>query len=191
MTLANNGGVCALPANTNASLTLAGLTNPVAGTYPAAGFSVATNRDNTAAVAASAITITSGVGGVTFAGPSGALAAASTITVTFHPSFTVGTPTVALASGFANCSATASSAGSVVTITLASSGGVCALLANAVASLTVGGITNPVEATYTASAFTVATSAESSASGAGAAVVITATATRCGSGDHDGLDQHD
>ena len=199
-TLSNSGGACVHTANTVASLTIAGITNPLAGAYAAAGFTVATNRDNTAALSPAAITITSGVGSVTFvgtplttavasswtvgftSGPSGALSAASTISVTFHPSFTIGTATVALAAGFSTCSATAGGSGAVISVTLASFGGTCALLANTAASLTVGGLTNPTNGTYAASAFTVATSAETTASAASVAVVIVAASLGGGGG---------
>src|SRR5207237_1294089 len=63
--------------------------------------------------------------------PGGALAAGSTITVVFNGGFTVpAVPTITLLTGYANCAATATGSGTTVTVTLADSGGVCALPKN-------------------------------------------------------------
>jgi Invasin, domain 3/Bacterial Ig-like domain (group 1) len=97
----------------------------------------------------------------------GALAANGTITVVFPSAglqaFTVpATPTVVLNSGFANCSATSSTASTTVTITLHDSPAGCALASNAPASLTIDGLTNPTLASsMTKTLFTVKTSADS------------------------------
>jgi hypothetical protein len=64
--LTNGAGTCALPASTAARLTIAGITNPSAGTYPASSFSVATTRDG-AASPASAVVI--GSASATFTAP--------------------------------------------------------------------------------------------------------------------------
>ncbi|HEX6788752.1 MAG TPA: hypothetical protein VF091_05865, partial [Gaiellaceae bacterium] len=49
ITLSDNGGTCSLPATTAGTLTIAGITNPAAGTYAGSGFTVKTSRDTAAA----------------------------------------------------------------------------------------------------------------------------------------------
>src|SRR5262249_57368380 len=101
-----------------------GTTKPGNASYAANTFSSATSRDTAAVNPASAIVIASPVTGVSFAGSpqtggarsdwtvgfttssSGALAAASTITIAFNAGFTVpATPTIVLVSGFTSCTA--------------------------------------------------------------------------------------
>ena len=61
ITLANNGGTCALAGVSAGTLTIAGITNPVAGSYAANTFSVATSKDTTAVNPSAAITISSAI----------------------------------------------------------------------------------------------------------------------------------
>jgi ell wall binding domain 2 (CWB2) len=183
-----------LAINTPATLSIAGITNPAAATYPAADFSVATSAPQATTTAASNVVIT-GLGSVTFSGSSyvagatattwtvgftssasGALGTGSTITVTFPSSFTIpASPTIALLSGFTGSGgATAVASGGVVTITLRSGE---SLAINTAATLSIAGITNPTAASYPASDFSVATSAPQAAAAPAAAVVITGSAT--------------
>src|SRR4030095_16331025 len=94
-------------------------------------------------------------------GSSGALAAGNTITAAFPGAFTVpATPVISNLTGTTNCSATASTLGSTVTVTLADSGGTCAVAAGAAVTFRVSGITNPSAQTFTNTLFSVATSAD-------------------------------
>jgi hypothetical protein len=187
-------GTEALGDSTPATLSIAGITNPAAATYPASDFSVATSAPQAATTAASNVVIT-GLGSVTFSGSSfvagatgttwtvgftssasGALGSGSTITVTFPSSFTIpASPTVALLSGFTGSGTpTATASGGVVVITLH---GTEALADSTAATLSIAGITNPTAASYPASDFSVATSAPQAAAAPAAAVVITGSAT--------------
>jgi hypothetical protein len=191
------GGGCALANSTAATVTIAGVTNPVAGSYPANTFSVATTADTTPANPASPVVIgATPLSGVTFtpgssvaAGIStwtvgfttssgGALASPNTIAVTFNPAFTIpATPTVTFHSGFTGtCTGTTTGAtvGQVVTITLS---GTCALASSTAATVTIAGITNPIAGTYPANTFSVATSQDSTPVNPAAAVVITGAAS--------------
>ena len=111
---------------------------------------------------------------------SGALNAGKTITVVFSSNtvpqtFTVpATPTIALGAGFVNCTATATAVSTTVTITLA--GASCAVGNSTTVSLTINGLTNPLQATAIAKAnFSVMTSVDStSAVSPGANVTIVA-----------------
>ncbi len=161
VTITLAGASCAVNNSTAASLTIAGITNPGAGTLTNTTFSVATSEDTTAVSPASGVTITpTAPSAVSFSGspqtanasstwsvgfttsPSGKLAAGNTITATFNSNVTVpATPTVTLGTGFTGCTATASATGGVVTITLA--GASCAVNNSTAASLTIAGITNP------------------------------------------------
>ena len=98
---------------------------------------------------------------------SGSLAAGNTITVTFpntvatHLNFVPpASPTIVLGAGFTNCSATALGAAPTVTITLANSGGACAVGNSTAVTLTINGMQNPTRAarTINKSTFTVLTS---------------------------------
>src|SRR5205814_2739506 len=122
-----------------ATLTLAGITNPAAGSYDPSGFTVKTSSDSAPASPASPVVITAGVvTGVTFAGSPqtagatanwtvgftptavGALSATKTVTATFASGFVApASPTITLSSAFSHCSATATGSGSTVTVTLA------------------------------------------------------------------------
>ncbi len=197
--LANSGGTCAIAKNTTVTLTIAGITNPAAGSYAASTFSVATSVDTTATNPGSAVTISAAtsVGSVTFTGASqvfaatttwtagfttsstGALAAGHTITVAFNSSFTIpASPTVTLASGFTSCSATGSTSGSTVTVTLANSGGTCSLPNSTAATLTIAGITNPAAGSYAASTFSIATSTDTVAASPASAAIISGAPTK-------------
>ena len=102
------------------------------------------------------------------------LAAGGTVTAVFDSAFTIpATPTIALLTGFVSCTATGSTTGTTVTITLA--GASCALGKGVAATFSIAGITNPVAGTYLAAGFTVATSKETTAVADGANEVITAT----------------
>ena len=127
VTLANNGGNCALALSSAGTLKIAGITNPAAATIAAANFVVRTAADTGAASPASSVTIgpagtpasvsfaastrqaaataTWTVGYTTTSG--GALGPGDTITVKFPSAFTVpSTPTISLTGGFTTCSAT-------------------------------------------------------------------------------------
>ncbi len=175
------GGSCSVAAPANLTLTIAGITNPVDGTYGASNFSVATTTPSQAAEhPSSPVIIASAVSDVTFVGAStlanqagvtwtvgfttsssGKLTGSGVITVTFNSAFAVpASPTVTLGAGFSGgCSVgSASSSGAVVTIDLA--GGSCTLAASTHASLTVAGITNPAAGSYPNTSFSVSTSAD-------------------------------
>jgi|GEM_PF-1369039 len=112
--------------------------------------------------------------------PTTALAAAGTITVTFPAGFTLPATgaTLTLNSNFSDCSATEVTAGSAATLTLANSGGTCAVAVSTVTSVTIDGFTNPLAAgTIAATSFTVATSTDTGIEPASASVTITPTAT--------------
>ena len=199
VTLANNGGNCALANNASGALTLAGITNPPQQTITAANMTVATTADTTAAspganvVIAAATTPTA----VTFTGApqtqgarstwtigytasaTGALKPGDTISIGFSTGFSIpANPTVTLTGAYTNCSATAvttaTTSGATVVVTLANNGGTCALANSASGALTLAGITNPPQQTITAANLTVATSADTVAASPGANVVIAA-----------------
>ena len=186
---------CALPPSTAATLTLLGLTNPIANTYLANTFSVKTSADSTsvvnpgaAVVVAAATTPTA----VTVAGTSLALSARATwttnfttsatgalhdgdkITVTYPAGFVVpATPSVLLVNGFSNCSATATGAGTVGTVTLADNGGSCTLASSNAATIQLLGVTNGT--TTGAVTATVKTSTDTTAANAAAVTMVAAT----------------
>src|SRR5439155_885169 len=111
-------------------------------------------------------------------GGSGALAAGDTITIVFNSGFTVpAVPAVALLSGFANCSATGTAAGTTVTITLADSGGTCTLANSASGALKVAFPTNPPAGSIAAVNWSVKTGTDTTAvNPAGAISIAAATA---------------
>ena len=188
------GASCALANGTAGTLTIAGITNPAAGTYTNTTFSVATSQDTTAASPGSNVVINGAttptavsfspasaaanasstwtVGFTTSA--SGKLAAGNTIAVTINSSFTVpATPTITLPSGFSGCTATGSTTSHVVTVTLA--GASCALANGTAGTLTIAGITNPGAGLYGNTTFSVATSEDTVAASPASGVTITAT----------------
>jgi hypothetical protein len=57
VTLSDSGGTCALAGSSAATLTVAGLTNPAAGSYAANTFSVKTTKDTAAVNPGSAVVI--------------------------------------------------------------------------------------------------------------------------------------
>ncbi len=189
--LADNGGTCALPASTAASLIIGGVTNT--STTGSSTETVKTSADTTA-TNATAVTIAAlgSPTGVTVDSTSfsagvraswtvnftstaaGALRAGDKVTVTFSAGFAVpATPAISLLNGFRNCSATATGASTVATITLANSGGTCALPAATAASLAVAGVTNT--STTGSSTETVSTSADTTAASAAAVTIVGAT----------------
>ena len=113
-------------------------------------------------------------------GGSGSLAAGNTITVTFpntvatHLNFVPpASPTIVLGAGFMNCSAAAVGAAPTVTITLANSGGACAVGNSTAATLTINGMQNPTRAAsnINKSTFTVLTSKDAPAGNWGVGTV--------------------
>ena len=206
LTLANNGGNCALANSGNGAFTIVGITNPPAQTITAANLTLATSADTipaspagnvviSAATTPTAVSFTgvpqSGYARSTWtigftASAGGALKTGDTITLAFANGFSIpATPTITLTgAGYANCSATAvttgtngSSSGPTVTVTLANNGGNCALAASGNGALTVAGIANPPAQTITPANLTVATSADTTpASPPGNVVIAAATA---------------
>ena len=195
----DSAGTCAVAAGSAAAtFTVVGLTNPAAATYAANTFSIKTSADVTVANPASTVTIgtprrsrrrspssarrrpplahaTWTVGFA--ASATGGLAAGDTITAAFNAGFTVpGTPEVALVSGFTNCSATATAAAQTVTVTLADSGGTCAVAGSAAATFTLEGLTNPAAAALTGTTFTVQTSADTGTASPATVTIAAATA---------------
>ena len=185
-------GTQKLAASTGATLSIAGITNPTAGTYANTLFSVATTTDTKPRSPASSVVITGST--TTFAGSSevasatgttwtvgftssagGTLKPGDTITVTFPSSFTIpSSPTIALLSGFTGSGgATATASSGVVTITL---NGTQKLAASTGATLSIAGITNPTAGTYANTLFSVATTTQAASSPA-ADVVITSSTT--------------
>ncbi len=93
--------------------------------------------------------------------PAGALGAGASVTVAFPSGFAVpAAPKVVLGGGFSACSASAAVIASTITVTLASSGGTCALPGSTAASLAISGITNPPPGRYPGTGFSVATSSD-------------------------------
>src|SRR5579875_1989048 len=169
---------CSLGAGGNGTLTIAGITNPAAGSYPATSFSVKTSTDG-AAVSPTAAVVIDGISAVSFAGSSteanaagttwtvaftagaGGVPAAGTISVTFASGFAIpSSPTVTLTgAGYTgSCSSpAASTSGTTVTVTLPSG---CSLGAGGNGTLTIAGITNPAAGSYPATSFSVKTSTD-------------------------------
>ena len=197
VTLADSGGTCSLPINTAASVRIAGITNPAAGSYLKTGFTVKTSTDTAVASPAANVVIatatsptsvgigysTRSAGATATVTPSftssatGALAVGDTITVRL-PTGTVvpASPTIALTGGFAACSATGSGATNVATVTL--SGASCALPNLTQATLTVAGVTNPSAGTYANTTLSLATSTDTVAANPSSGVVIFGPATK-------------
>ncbi|MCU1488828.1 MAG: cell wall/surface repeat protein, partial [Acidimicrobiaceae bacterium] len=190
-------GTCALANSTAGTLTIAGIQNPGAGSYPASGFLVATSQDVTTASPASAVTINATTTtGVTFTpgsssanststwtvgltpSSSGALASGNTVSVTFGPGFVIpATPTVTFATGFTGTctgTTTGTTSGQVVTITLS---GTCALANSTAGTIALAGIKNPGAGTQSNTSFSVSTSKDVTAASPAAGVTINATTT--------------
>lgn len=199
VTLANSAGPgsCLLPASTATTVRLAGLTNPAAGSYTKTGFTLKTRSDTSttspsAAVVIAAATSPSGVSfvgspqtggaraswtvGFTSSNTAGAaLAAGSKVTTVFPAGFAIpATPTVTLLGGFSACTASGSASSQTVTITLADSGGSCALPINTASSLRIAGITSPIAGSYLKTGFTVKTSTDTAVVSPTADIVIAA-----------------
>ncbi|HET7146118.1 MAG TPA: hypothetical protein VFI10_02870, partial [Gaiellaceae bacterium] len=194
VTITLSGASCSLAKKTAADLQIAGITNPAAATYTGSTFGVATSADTTAA-SPSNVVIAAGsqVTAPTFSGApqtaaarstwtvgfnvsaAGALNAGSTITVVFPGTFTVpATPAVTLTGAYVNCAATAAAAGSTVTVTLADSGGTCALANSASGALKLSFLTNPAAGSIAAASWSVKTSQDTSARNPAAAISIAA-----------------
>ena len=128
VTLADNGGTCALANSGNGPLTIAGVINPPAQTIAETSLSVSTSTDYTAANPGATVTIGAATTptGVSFTGSpqtgvarstwtigytataTGALKVGDTITVGFAAGFSVpANPTVTLTGAYTNCSASA------------------------------------------------------------------------------------
>lgn len=106
---------------------------------------------------------------------SGALAAGSTILVTFNTNFSVPqNPVASLSTAFGGCTSTATTSASTVTVTLA--GATCALQKGTAGSLTIAGITNAPVGSYSPSTFTVSTSSDTNAVSPSGPITITAGA---------------
>ena len=194
ITLANSGGTCALPKGSTATLQIAGITNPAAGSYLASTFSVATSKDPAGNPASAVvISVPSSVSAPTFTGTpqsggarsswavafnssaSGALAAGSTITVVFPNTFTVpASPTVTLTGSYTNCSAAGVGSGTTVTVTLSNSGGACTHAASSSGNLSIKFLTNPGAGSIAASNWSVATTTDATAANPSGAVTINA-----------------
>ena len=192
ITLADSGGTCTLPNSTAASFQILDVTNGA--TAGAVTPSLTTSSDTTARtatavtmVAATAPTLVT-VSSTTLAlsaratwtanftsSASGALNKGDTITVAFTAGFVAPNPgTIILGKGFSDCSATGTGAGTTETITLADSGGTCALPVSTAASLQIVGVTNG--STLGAVQPTLATSVDTTALAATAVTMVAATA---------------
>jgi len=204
ITLGTTG--CVLPDNTPASLSIFGITNGTAGSYPTGHFTVQTSADSegspTSPVVITGITTTTPantVSGVAFSGssmsggatnttwtvgfttsdPNGELVAGDEIEVVFPAGFVIPlNPTVTLGSGFFDCTATpqATAVASGTTVLITLGAG-CQLDASTSATLSIAGITNPAAGTYANTSFLVSTSADFEASPAAAVVITGATVT--------------
>ena len=194
---------CSLGASKGATISFP-VTNPTAGTYAASGFSVHTSEDPTSVSPTSNVVILSTVStvtGVTFTGSpssantlstwtvgfttssSGALSAGGTISVTFPAGFVLpATPTITLiGTDFgAACTASASTTGQTVLITLA---GTCTLGNLRGALLTIG-VTNPpvTDPSYAASNFSVFTSSDAVPANPSSVAALTASGSSVASG---------
>src|SRR5439155_20742137 len=99
-------------------------------------------------------------------GPTGHLAAGSTIVAVFPAGFTlVASPAIVLGGAFSNCSAAGAAVGTTLTVTLSNSAGTCALADATAATFTASGITNAnVDSSgsnaYANNAFSLKTSAD-------------------------------
>jgi hypothetical protein len=199
ITLSDNAGTCSVSNSAAATLKLAVLTNPAAGSLLNTTFTVATSRDTATASPASNVVIAAAtsVTGAAFSATTraastsanwsvdfttsatGALAAGDTLTVVFPAGFTVpATPTITLPVGFANCTGAGSGSGTTVTITLSNNAGTCALAASAAGEVTIAGLTNPSAGTYVASGFSVKTATDASAANPASSIDIFGSATQ-------------
>ncbi|HQT99529.1 MAG TPA: hypothetical protein PLG60_03390, partial [Acidimicrobiales bacterium] len=187
-------GSCTLANSTAATVTIAGITNPSAGSYAATGFGVATSEDATSVVnPPSSITISAGssVTGLSFSGssqvahasattwtvnftPTSSLSAGSSVEAIFPASFTIGaSPTVTLSSEFATegCALNTSFvSGASVSFTLTNaSSATCSATSSHALSFTVNTITNPVAGAYT-NGYALVTSTDTAQATASAAI---------------------
>ena len=197
MTITLTGASCALANSGVGTLTIAGITNPPAGTLTGANFSVFTSAD-TAAASPANVTIAAATApaSVTFSGTTrsalatgvtwttafttsatGNLVAGNQISITYPTGFILpATPAITLTgAGYTSCTATGATTGQTVTITLV--GASCALAAGSAGDLTVAGIINPAAATYVNTSFTVTTSKDAQAGSPAANIDIFGPAT--------------
>ncbi len=196
-------GTCTLPASTQGTITMTGI-SPSAGTYPASGFTVATDVETTplaatgsdivisgggpTAVSAVGFTPVSPLGGATTdwtvgftSSSTGSLAGGAGfgyVLVTYPAGFTIPAPTLAatLGSGFAGtCSGVIGQNVGGQTIELDLPTG-CTLAASTAASLTINGVDNPGTAGNYSGA-SVSTSADFTAVAPASNITITSAST--------------
>jgi hypothetical protein len=191
VTILLTGVGCQFGGGAPSTLSITGITNPTAGTYPNVDFSVATTTQGASSPIANVVI--TGTSAVTFTGSTYAAFATGTtwtigftsaavegsgdtIVVTFAPGFvSVVNPTVTLGAGFTDCTVSSTSGGgSVVTIYLA--GISCSFGGGVPSTLSITGITNPTAATYPNTDFSVATTTQGASSPA-TNVVITGSST--------------
>ena len=176
----------AVAAGTPIIVSISAVTNPVAGTYPAADFTVATSADITAAHPSAAVGFGSGVSAVTVGSSSAVAAGVSTWTVGFTSSAsgalgTGDTVTVTAPSSTTFPSAPGDYTVNGVTATSVPSAGAgtaaidvpVAVAAGASVTVVVSQVTNPAAGTYPATDFTVATSADVTAAEPGTGLTFT------------------
>src|SRR5206468_1699734 len=86
-------------------------------------------------------------------------------------------PVVLLTKGFKNCSATATGAAGVVTITLTDNGGPCTLPISTAAAVQIPGVTAGIAGSPTTGNWTVKTSADITAAAVGVAPIVGSATT--------------
>ena len=166
----------AVAAGTTVTVVVSHVTNPAAGTYPAADFTVATSADITAAQPSAAVGFGSGVSAVTIGSSSAVAAGVSTWTAGFTSSATGAlgtgdTVTVTAPSSTTFPSAPGDYTVNGVTATSVPSAGAgsatidvpVAVAAGTPVTVVVSQVTNPAAGTYPAADFTVATTADAGA----------------------------
>ncbi len=203
ITLANSGGTCSIGASATVSaMTIGSITNPT--TIGSKSITVKTSKDTTNATGTYSITAATGVSSVSFSAPrlmggsattytasfttssTGSLAAGDRLTVVFPAGYTVGaTPSIGLGTGFTHCSASSSVVTRTITITLADSGGACAVGNSTAASLTIGSITNPAAAG--AKTITIADTNDTTVVSANVTIVAATTLTSVSIGGADSV----
>ncbi|MHB2029372.1 MAG: hypothetical protein ACYCPT_11220, partial [Acidimicrobiales bacterium] len=196
ITLANaSGTTCSLAASTAATLTIAGIKNPAAGTYLNTSFSVATSADVTPTSPSSSVVITAATSVTDVAVTPGSLNAGATSTWSFgfttsstgslsvqnDPYITVvlpsvftdasAGPTITLSSAFNSCFADSSFLSGTLTVRLV--GGSCSLAASTAATFSVAGIVNPTVQSFANTLFSLATSIDTTAANPSVGVSIT------------------
>ncbi len=181
----------AVAAGTTVTVVVSHVTNPAAGTYPAADFTVATSADITAAQPSAAVGFGSGVSAVTIGSSSAVAAGVSTWTAGFTSSATGAlgtgdTVTVTAPSSTTFPSAPGDYTVNGVTATSVPSAGAgtatidvpVAVAAGTTVTVVVSHVTNPAAGTYPATDFTVATSADVTAAEPGTGLTFTGPPSR-------------